>query len=64
MSPAKKGLKTVALPIAELGFTNVPNLHNSSGSYRTWLVSLLKSQHNQKLFLKHDKNITDRCFRE
>jgi hypothetical protein len=62
MSPAKKSLKTVVLPIATLGFTNVPRISNSS--YRSWLDSLLKSKLNQKLFLKHDKDAIDQCFRE
>lgn len=64
MSPAKKTLKTVALPIAKLGSTNVPQLCGGRGSYHHWLAALRKSKPNQKLFLKHDKDAIDRCFRE
>ena len=64
MSPAKKSLKTVALPIARFGFTDVPPLNGDSGSYRCWLNTLLKPKSNQKLLLKHDKNVIDQCFRE
>jgi hypothetical protein len=62
MSPAKKSLKIVALPIAKLGFTDVPRISNSS--YRSWLDTLLNSKPNQKLILKHDKSAIDQCFRE
>ena len=66
MSPSRKSLKTVALPIAKLGFTNVSRIDQGSyrGWYRGWLEALLQSKPNHKLFLKHDKNAIDQCFRE
>jgi hypothetical protein len=64
MSPAKKSLKTAALPVAKLGFTNIPQLCGSRGSYSQWLRTLLQSKPNQKLFLKHGKDDVDQCFRD
>jgi hypothetical protein len=64
MSPAKKALKTVALPIAKLGFTNGPQLCGGRGSYGQWLKAMLVSKPNQKLFLKHERDVIDQCFRE
>jgi hypothetical protein len=63
MSPGKKSLKAVALPIAKLGFTNVPKISDGC-SYQHWLRALLQSKPNQKLFLKHEKDFVDQCFRE
>jgi hypothetical protein len=62
MSPAKKGLKTVALPLAKHGFTDIPRIANSS--YRSWLTTLLQSKSNKKLLLNHEKTVIDQCFRE
>jgi hypothetical protein len=62
MSPAKKSLKTVALPIAKLGFMSVPRI--SQGSYRSWLGTLMKHKPNQKLMLKLEKDVIDQRFRE
>lgn len=64
MSPAKKSMKTIALPIAKLGFTSVPPLEGNSSSYRSWLKVLWRSKSNQKLLLKHEKDVLDQCFRQ
>jgi len=64
MSPAKKSVKIVALPIVKYGFTNVPRITKNRGSYRHWLGMLLQSKPNQRLFLKHEKDAIEQRFRE